>query len=124
MRAVVALGAIVLTVAAIAPAPAAARSTIRVGVADQSPAMFASPHWRALNVKRTRYFVPTDVMQDVPERLRARAYVLAARAAGISTLLHISTSDLRSKQGRLVTTSCTFPPSRSMIARPMLLYGT
>ncbi len=101
---VVAIGAIVLAVSAMSPAPADARSPIRVGVGDQSPAMFSSPQWRALNVKRTRYFAPADVMQDVPERLRARAYVIAARAAGVSTLLHLSTADLRPKQGRLVST--------------------
>jgi len=101
---VVAIAAIALAAATMSPAPADARSPIRVGVGDQSPAMFSSPQWRALNLKRTRYFAPADVMQDVPERLRARAYVIAARAAGISTLLHLSTADLRSKQGRLVTT--------------------
>jgi hypothetical protein len=42
-------------------------------------------------------------MQDVPERLRARAYVKAARTAGVSTLLHLSTADLRPKRGRLVS---------------------
>jgi len=67
--------------------------------------MFSAPAWRALGMKRTRYFVPADVMQDVPERLRARAFVVAARAAGVSTLLHISTADLRPKAGHRVTTS-------------------
>ena len=85
--------------------PAAAKSAIRVGVADQSPAMFASPDFRALNIKRTRYFVPADVMQDAAELARARAFVTAARAAGVSTLLHISTTDLRSKRGPVVSTS-------------------
>jgi len=95
-----------VVIGALLTAPfASAKSPIRVGVADQSPAMFASPDFRALNIKRTRYFVAADVMQDVAERARARAFVVAARAAGVSTLLHISTSDLRSKQGPLVSTA-------------------
>ncbi|MEJ7798712.1 MAG: hypothetical protein WKF42_09455 [Solirubrobacteraceae bacterium] len=84
---------------------ASAKSSIRVGIGDQSPQMFASPAFRALNVKRTRYFVPSDVMQDSAERAKARAFVNAARKAGVSTLLHISTTDLRSKRGRVVSTS-------------------
>jgi hypothetical protein len=92
--------------AALVAAPgASAKSPIRVGLADQSPAMFSSPAFRALNIKRTRYFVPANVMQSPAELARARAFVSAARAAGVSTLLHISTSDLRSKRGPLVSTS-------------------
>jgi hypothetical protein len=93
------------SVALLPASPAAARSSIRVGIADQSPAMFASPAFRALNIKRTRYFVPSDVMQDAAERAKARAFVVAARGAGVSTLIHISTTDLREKRGTLVSTT-------------------
>ena len=88
-----------------APFAASAKSPIRVGVADQNPAMFVQPSFRALNTKRTRYFVPADVMQDTAERAKARAFVIAARSAGISVLLHISTSDLRDKRGPIVSTT-------------------
>jgi len=86
-------------------APAAAKSSIRVGVADQSPAMFESPAYQQLKMKRTRYFVPADVMQDGEELAKATAFVTAARGAGVSTLLHVSTADLRSKRGRVVSTT-------------------
>jgi len=86
-------------------APASAKSPIKVGIADQSPEMFASPEFRALKIKRTRYFVPSDVMHDAAERAKAKAFVTAARSAGVSTLLHISTSDLRPKRGPVVSTS-------------------
>ena len=86
------------------PAGAAhARSPIRVGVGDQNLAMFISPAFRPLNIRRTRYFVAENVMQDSAERRKARAFVEAARAAGVSTLLHISTADLRSRRGALVS---------------------
>jgi hypothetical protein len=85
-------------------APASARSSIRVGLADQSPAMFDAPSFQALHIKRTRYFVPADVMHDRAERAKARAFVLAARRHHVSTLLHISTADLRPKRGKLVST--------------------
>jgi hypothetical protein len=93
-----------LALLTLAPASvAAARSPVRVGVSDQSTAMFASPYFQQLKVKLTRYFVPSDVMQDAVERAKARAFVTAARNAGVSTLLHISTTDLRNNRGKLVS---------------------
>jgi hypothetical protein len=95
---------VLLTVVALQPtAPASARSAVRVGLADQSPAMFDSPSFAQLKIKRTRYFVASDVMQDAGERARARAFVTAARKAGVSTLLHVSTTDLRNKRGPIVS---------------------
>jgi hypothetical protein len=97
--------ALFVVAALLTAAPAAAKSPIGVGLADQSPEMFTSPEFRALKIKRTRYFVPADVMQDATERVEAKAFVEAARAAGVSTLLHISTSDLRAKRGPVVSPS-------------------
>jgi hypothetical protein len=94
-----------VAVALMPASPAAARSSIRVGIADQSPAMFDAPAFQRLHVKRTRYFVASDVMQDATERAKARAFVLAARSHGVSTLVHISTTDLRSKRGKVVSTT-------------------
>jgi hypothetical protein len=96
----------VLGLTALLPAaPAAAKSSIRVGVADQSPTMFDSPAYQALKLKRTRYFVASDVMRDATERAKARAFVTRARRAGVQTLLHVSTTDLREKRGATVSTS-------------------
>ncbi|MBA3747657.1 MAG: hypothetical protein H0W96_09235 [Solirubrobacterales bacterium] len=67
--------------------------------------MFESAAFRALNIKRTRYFVPADVMRDSTELAKATEFVTAARDAGVSTLLHVSTSDLRSKRGPVVSTT-------------------
>ncbi len=93
-----------LAVAVLLPATSAsARSSVRIGIADQSPAMFDSSYFQQLKIKRTRYFVPSDVMQDGAERAKARAFVQAARRAKVSTMLHISTTDLREKRGRVVS---------------------
>jgi hypothetical protein len=97
--------AVAAAVALLPAAPAFARSSIRVGAADQSPAMFDSPLYQGLNMKHTRYFVASDVMQDAAERARATAFVEAARSHGVSTLLHVSTTDLRSKRGPVVSPS-------------------
>ena len=85
--------------------PATARSSIRIGIADQSPRMFDAAEYQQLRLRITRYFVRADVMRNTAERLRAREFVLAARRARVSTLLHISTADLRSNRGRVVSRS-------------------
>jgi hypothetical protein len=97
--------ALALAATVLLPAAASARSSVRVGIGDQSPGMFSSPHFQQLGVKRTRYFVPADVMRDGVEREKARAFVIAARNAGVSTLLHISTADLRNNRGPVVSKS-------------------
>jgi len=84
-------------------ASAPARSPIRVGIGDESPAMFASARFQRLGITRTRYFVASDVMRDDAERARATAFVNAARSAGVSVLLHVSTTDLRPRRGPLVS---------------------
>jgi hypothetical protein len=95
----------VIAAAALVPGTASARSSVRVGIGDQNPAMFSSPQFQALAIKRTRYFVPADVMHDSAELAKARTFVEAARNAGVSTLLHISTTDLRPNRGPLVSRS-------------------
>jgi len=95
-----------LALFALVPAsPAAAKSSIRVGVADQSPAMFDNPYFQQLKIKRTRYFIPADAMRNPAELEKATAFVTRARSAGVSTLLHISTSDLRDKRGPIISAS-------------------
>ncbi len=94
-----------LALLVLAPAASSdAKSSIRVGIGDQSPAMFDSPFFQDLKIKRTRYFVRSDVMQNRTERAKARAFVQAARRNKVSVLLHISTTNLASKRGRLVST--------------------
>ena len=98
--------AAVAATAATAAGPAsdaAARSPIRVGLADQSPAMFDSPEFKRLRIRRTRYFVAADVMQSARKRNHAREFVRAARRSRASVLLHISTADLRPKRGKVVS---------------------
>ncbi len=96
---------VLLVLALVPPSPASARSSIRVGVADQSPTMFDSPYFQQLKIKRTRYFVPADIMQSPVELAKATAFVTAARRARVSTLIHVSTADLRSKRGKVVSTT-------------------
>jgi hypothetical protein len=91
----------ILVALSAAPAEAASRYSVRVGIGDQNAAMFSHPGFRALKVKRVRYFIPWNAMRQTHERLRAREYVLAARRAGARVLMHISSDDLRRKKAKL-----------------------
>jgi hypothetical protein len=83
-------------------APAAhARVPIRVGMGDQHVEMFDHPAFQRAKLKRVRYVVPWNAMDNSALRLAARAYVLRAALSGISVLIHVSTDDTRIKKAHL-----------------------
>src|SRR3954454_7954380 len=84
---------------------AGARTPIRVGVSDQQTSMFAQNAFQRAKFKRVRYFIAWNAMDNSSQRLAARAYVLAARAQGLSVLLHVSTDDYRIKKAHLPSVS-------------------
>jgi hypothetical protein len=90
-----------ITVAAAFAASAAARTPIRVGIGDQSIAMFDQSAFRRAQFEHVRFLVAWNVMDDAPQRLAARAYVQRARADHMRVLLHVSTDDYRIKKARL-----------------------
>ena len=80
---------------------AAARIPIRVGIGDQSAAMFDQSAFQRARFKRVRYLVAWNVMDNPAARLAAQAYVQRARAAGMQVLIHVTTDDYRIKKARL-----------------------
>jgi hypothetical protein len=89
----------VLSGAAASSAPA--RTNVAVGLGDQSAAMFSAPDYRALQLKKTRFYIRWDAAKDPATLANADAYVAAARAAGVKVLMHISTNDFRIKKAKL-----------------------
>lgn len=83
----------------------ASSSTVRVGVADQTTAVFGSPAARALGVQRTRYFIKWNAIDDPSTLAAADDFVRTARSQGIDVLLHFSTDDFTPRKAKL--------PSRS-----------
>ncbi|MCW3017268.1 MAG: hypothetical protein JWO02_4360 [Solirubrobacterales bacterium] len=84
---------------------AQAKTNIAVGIGDQSPTMFASPAYKALNLKKTRYFIPWNSIHNAGELAKADAFVKAATAAKVKVLMHISTDDFTSKKAKLPSVS-------------------
>jgi hypothetical protein len=64
----------------------AASAKYRVGVSEQNPAMFSSPHWQGLKLKRTRYIVAWD-WNKTGQVAETDAFMNAARAAGQDVLV-------------------------------------
>jgi len=66
---------------------APASANYRVGIAEQNPAMFASPAFQALKLKRTRLLVPWDWYKIGYQRTETTDYMNAARASGFEVLV-------------------------------------
>lgn len=81
-------------------ATSAAKIKVAVGIGDQSPRMFADANWKALNLKKTRYFIEWNAIEQKGELDKADAFVSAAKQANVKVLMHISTDDINSKPRR------------------------
>src|SRR5829696_7383476 len=89
MRFLPALLPIVATLLVAAPT---AHGAPRVGIGEQSAAMFADPAFRALEVPYARYVVSWDALRAPWQRTQADMYLLAARANGTRVLLSFGRS--------------------------------
>jgi hypothetical protein len=58
-----------------------AEAKYRVGIGDQSAAMFDSARWQSLKLKRVRYLVPWNWNKSTAQRAETEAYMNRARAA-------------------------------------------
>ena len=67
-----------------------AEAKYRVGVGDQSPAMFDSPQWQSLKLKRTRYIVPWNWNKNPNQVAETTAFMNRARAARQQVLVTFS----------------------------------
>jgi hypothetical protein len=75
--------ALLLTLVAAAPASA----KYRVGIGEQDPAMFSSPAWQTLKLKRVRYLVPWDYAKHAGQRAEVGFFMASARAASQDVLV-------------------------------------
>jgi hypothetical protein len=98
--------------------PASAATTkIAVGIGDQSPTMFSSPAYKALKLKKTRYFLPWNAIHSTAQLQSADAFVKAARHAHVKVLMHIGTDDYASKKAKLPSVSAYKKDVKRLISR-------
>jgi hypothetical protein len=65
----------------------AASAKYRVGIGEQSPAMYDSARWQSLQLKRSRYMVPWTWNKSATTRAAVVAYMNRAHAAGQQVLV-------------------------------------
>src|SRR5215210_7045290 len=70
--------------------PGAAQAKVRVGLSEQSPAMFSQPNWQNLKLKRVRYIVSWDYAKAGFERAEVSGFMNAARAARQEVLVEFN----------------------------------
>jgi hypothetical protein len=99
------LAACVATVALPATAAQASHSTVRVGIADAYASTFDNPQFQRLHVKRTRYIIKWNAMDDPAQLQQADAFMQAARRHHVDVLLHFSTDDYTPRAARLPSVS-------------------
>src|SRR5215218_6693013 len=68
----------------------AAQAKVRVGISEQSPAMFDQSNWKKLRLKRVRYIVSWDYAKHGFERAEVAGFLNAARAAKQDVLVEFN----------------------------------
>ena len=100
-----------------APTQALAKTHVAVGIGDQSPAMFSSPAWKALHLKKTRYFLPWNSIHDKGQLANADAFVKAAKKAHVRVLMHVGTDNYASKKAKLPSVSAYKKDVKRLVSR-------
>ena len=72
----------------------AAKTNIAVGIGDQSADMFANADFRALKIKKARYFIRWNAIDDPRLLAQADTWYNAARAAKVRPLFHLDGLDI------------------------------
>lgn len=108
-RLLITLLATALSLVLVMPAQAA----YRVGIGEQSPAMFDSPRYQALNVKRVRHLVPWDWYRHAYQVAETSAFMNRAQADGAEVLVTFTASRGCYANGRYSRARSCRPPSAS-----------
>jgi len=93
-------------------APAPAEAAFRVGVGEQNPAMFDTPAWQSLGLKRVRYLVAWDWYRT-GQRAEVAAFMNAARARGQDVLVTFNAHNGCYDAGRYSRSDVCRAPSAS-----------
>lgn len=102
------------------PQAASAQSSkvnVAVGIGDQSQFIFGQANFKALGVKKVRYFIKWDAVDRPGELAQADAYVNAAKAARAQVLMHVSSNDLAIRKAKLPSVSTYRRKVRALIDR-------
>ena len=100
----------VLAAAILAPK---ADANYRVGLSEQSPALFSQPAWQSLKLKRVRYIVPWDYYKDAGQHGEVTSFLNAAHAAKQDVLVAFTARRGCYANGKYSKSRACKAPSRS-----------
>jgi hypothetical protein len=100
----------VLAAAILAPS---ADANYRVGLSEQSPALFSQPAWQSLKLKRVRYIVPWDYYKDAGQHGEVTSFLNAAHAANQDVLVAFTARRGCYTNGKYSKSSACRAPSTS-----------
>ncbi len=90
-----------------------ASANYRVGLSEQSPALFSQPAWQSLKLKRVRYIVPWDYYKDAGQHGEVSAFLSAAHAANQDVLVAFTARRGCYTNGKYSKSSACRAPSTS-----------
>ena len=90
----IAVVAALVTLLAVPAAFGAKKTNIAVGIGDQSSAMFDNSDFRALRIKKARYFISWNAIDDQRKLDQADAWLAGAQRAGVRPLFHLDGLDI------------------------------
>jgi hypothetical protein len=95
---------------------APASANYRVALSEQNPAVFSSPAWQSLKLKRVRYIVPWDWFKNRGQNAEVVGFMAAARAANQGVLVTFSADRSCFRNGRYRRTKACRAPSQKTYA--------
>jgi hypothetical protein len=102
---------VVLLASSLLAVPAAAEARYKVGLGEQSPAIFDSARWQSLSLKRARYLVPWTWNRRASSRAAVTAYMTRAHAARQQVLVAFTARGGCYVHGRYKKTKACRAPS-------------
>ncbi len=89
-KTLLALLALLAVLAALpAGAPAAKKYKVQVGMGDQAPEMFSDPNFTALKLKKARFFIRWNAIDNPETIAKADRWVAEARKARVRPMMHV-----------------------------------
>lgn len=79
-----------LVLVAVLLAAPAANAKVTVGLGDQNASTFSNPLWKDLKLKKVRYLVPWDAIDDQSQLGEVEGYLNAAKAARQEVFVHFT----------------------------------
>jgi hypothetical protein len=100
LRSILVSAAVALVLAAV-PTGAFAKAGVFVGLGDQNASMFTQKPYQSLGLKKARYFIHWDAIDDDYQLQQADQFVDQARQAGVEVFMTPSTNNLALKKAKL-----------------------